>query len=245
MNANTRMCSSDLSRRSAGVRVIAVSRGLRHQGVQRAMQREFGIQVHRAHDARWARLPAFLEELSVCFIVVLDQELRTREPEQNEPAITDGLTIDFARLALIGEDQRPVAGAGTARPAGSEGRVSSEPMLVSPEPEEDAVQVRAQLATDARILGIEGAEPLMMAQEDHGAPVARVGEDDPLQPTAARPVESDEVNDELEEWEALGVVTRVHAHDTPMRVLKTQVARLLPERGEGEAKVAGTAGIHL
>src|SRR6266568_1411380 len=130
-------------------------------------------------------------------------------------------------------------------PAEAEGRVSGEPMLVPPEPQHHAIQVGAQLATDARILPIEGAEPLMVAQKDHGAPVARFREDDLLQPTAANPVESNEVDNEFEEWETLGVVAGVQAHDAPIGIFEAEIARLLPQRRQGDAEVAVTAGVHL
>src|SRR6266853_1880097 len=220
------------------------------------------MQCYRADDTGGARLPALLEELGVRFIEVLHQEFRTHESQQHEPAIADRLTIELPRLALIAKDQRPIgtfdggaqldghasvteAARTNVSPAESEGRIPGEPMLVSPEPEQDPIQVWPQLATDARILGVEGAEPLMMTQQNDGAPVCRVREDDLLQPTAAGPVKADKIDDELEEGDALGVITGVQADNAPIGVLEAQIAGLLPQRRECVTEVARTPGVHL
>src|SRR5213593_3751508 len=101
-------------------------------------------------------------------------------------------------------------------------------MLVTPKPEEHSVQIRCDLLSDTRVAGLERAEPLMVTEQNHWAPVASVREDDLLQPAAVRRMQTDPVTEqELEERKRAGVKPSIDCNDAPVAVLEAEVARRL------------------
>src|SRR5262245_395281 len=111
--------------------------------------------------------------------------------------------------------------------------VGGETVLVAPEPEEDAVQKWFEVGEDASVLGVEGAEGLVVAEEDDWPAVRGVREDDLLQPFEVLGVDADEAGEEeFEDRERPRKVAGVDRDDPPMAVLEREVARLLADGRE-------------
>src|SRR5678815_2926617 len=108
-------------------------------------------------------------------------------------------------------------------------------MLVRPEPDEDAVEKGAQAAPDAAVFRVEGAEPGVVGEEDHGAAILPIPEDRVLEPGDVLVGEPGKAfEEELEQRKLPREVAAVDAEDPPVLVLEAEVAGLLADLGKGE-----------
>src|SRR5258706_8268154 len=121
---------------------------------------------------------------------------------------------------------------------------------MTPEPQHHAVEVLSNLPHQLRIIPLEGAERLMMAQQDDRTLVLRICEHMLFQPVYVFIGKSirhskQKVSEHLRHAISRRGVTRIEGYDPPVLVFKGKVAGLLAKGLQSAVEVAETSGIHL
>src|SRR6266849_6529417 len=117
--------------------------------------------------------------------------------------------------------------------------ISPESMFVSPEPQQDTIEIWRQILADGRVARIERAEQLMMGQNDHRAWIGGVRENNGTKPLHDVFMQPDPGMPKLfDQRQYAGVVSAVQTQNPPVVILQAEIARLLIQRAQRRLEVA-------